>query len=218
MNNDLIENPTPRCACMLVLDTSHSMTGKKIAELNEGVRQFLQEVQEDEFARYSVELGVVTFGGRVQIAQAIGPLPEELREDFSASGDTPMGEAINVAIDVLERRKKEYAENGVSYYQPWLVLMTDGWPSYPYESAAQRLRQMADEKKIVVFGVGIGDECDMDVLAEFCPEKRPPAKLSGLKFKEFFAWLSQSMSRVSQSTPGTKTDLPPTDGWMSIEG
>ena len=218
MTNDLIENPTPRCACMLVLDVSHSMEGEKIRELNEGVRQFLSEVQDDEFARYSVELGVITFGGKVETVQPIGPLPEEMLEDFPASGMTPMGKAVNAAISALKRRQEEYKKEGVSYYQPWLVLMTDGVPTDNHTDAAEQLRQMAGNKKIVVFGVGIGDECNMKVLAEFCPENRPPVKLSGLKFKEFFAWLSQSMSRVSQSTPGTKTNLPPIDGWASIEG
>ena len=216
-HNDLIENPTPRCACMLVLDVSHSMLGEKIAELNEGTKQFLHEVREDEFARYSVELGVITFGGSVETAHQIGPLPEKLSKDFSAFGATPMGEAVNAAIDALEQRKKEYAENGVSYYQPWLVLMTDGLPTDDWRDAAERLRQIADKKKIVVFGIGIGDECDMSVLAKFCPGSRPPARLSGLKFKEFFAWLSQSMSCVSQSTPGGKINLPPPNGWMEMD-
>ena len=217
-NRDLIENPTPRCACMLLLDVSQSMEGEKIAELNEGARQFLHEVREDDFARYSVELGVITFGGVVKEALPLGPLPESQWQDFEAFGNTPMGAAVNQAIDILERRKKEYTDNGVSYYQPWLVLMTDGGPNDSYTAAAKRLRDMAGEKKIVVFGVGIGDQCDMNTLAQFCPESRPPAKLSGLKFKEFFAWLSQSMSRVSQSTPGAKTNLPPLSGWTSIEG
>ena len=33
---DLIENPMPRCACILALDTSGSMSGRPIQELKEG--------------------------------------------------------------------------------------------------------------------------------------------------------------------------------------
>lgn len=215
-NTDLVDNPTPRCACMLVLDISHSMTGAKIAELNEGVRQFLDEVKKDDFARYSVELGVITFGGKVIRKIPFGPLDSLQWEDLEAVGMTPMGEAINTAIDDLDARKKDYKKEGMTYYQPWLVVMTDGAPTDSYSSAAKRLKKMAEEKKIVVFGIGIGDECDMEVLTAFCPDNRPPAKLDGFKFKEFFAWLSQSMSRVSQSTPGVEVELLP-PGWMSIK-
>ena len=31
------ENPEPRCPCLLLLDTSGSMAGKPIAELNAGI-------------------------------------------------------------------------------------------------------------------------------------------------------------------------------------
>ncbi len=204
---------------MLVLDVSSSMEGQKIAELNEGVRQFLQEIREDEFALHSVELGVVTFGGRVTAALEFAPLKDVVDlQNFSAFGNTPMGEAVNLAIDALEKRKNQYKRAGVSYHQPWLVLMTDGMPTdYSWNEAAQRLRQMADNKKAVVIGVAIGHECDMQTLAEFCPADKPPVRLSGLKFGEFFAWLSHSMSLVSQSTPGMSPDLPSIDGWADIE-
>ena len=34
---EFAENPEPRVPCVLLLDTSGSMTGKPIAELNEGL-------------------------------------------------------------------------------------------------------------------------------------------------------------------------------------
>ena len=33
---DLVSNPEPRCPCLLLLDTSGSMSGRPLAELNEG--------------------------------------------------------------------------------------------------------------------------------------------------------------------------------------
>lgn len=65
-NDDLIANPSSRCACMLVLDISGSMSGQPIHELNDGVSQFIDEVRDDEMAAVSVELGIVTAGGAAQ--------------------------------------------------------------------------------------------------------------------------------------------------------
>ena len=64
-NSDLIDNPSPRCACMLVLDTSGSMSGDAIDQLNEGFQHFINAVQQDEVAACSVDVGVITAGGRV---------------------------------------------------------------------------------------------------------------------------------------------------------
>ncbi|NEO02767.1 MAG: glycosyl transferase family 2, partial [Moorea sp. SIO3I7] len=64
-NYDLIENPSPRCACMLLLDVSYSMHGDPIEQLNKGVNQFIEEVCLDDFASVAVELGVITFGTTV---------------------------------------------------------------------------------------------------------------------------------------------------------
>ena len=61
---DLIENPTPRVPITLCLDTSYSMSGEPINELMEGVKLFYESVYNDEIARYSAEISIVTFGNQ----------------------------------------------------------------------------------------------------------------------------------------------------------
>ena len=51
-----IENPDPRCACVLLLDNSGSMRGEPINALNEGLRVFQEEIQRDDLARRRTEL------------------------------------------------------------------------------------------------------------------------------------------------------------------
>lgn len=218
---DLFENPTPRVPVALCLDCSGSMGGDPIRELNEGVKTFYQAINDDEIARFSAEICIVTFG------------PVSLEADFatldmrpqppilSASGNTPMGEAVELAINSLEKRKAAYKASGVDYYQPWLVLMTDG---HPYGGSQAVLNQqidrvatMAESRKLTVFPIGIGEKADMNTLAKFSPG-RSPLRLQGLKFSEFFSWLSKSVSRVSQSTPGDKVtlDVAGIRGWAEL--
>lgn len=219
---DLVNNPIARVPVCLCLDTSGSMAGMPIDELNEGVRLFYEAIREDETALYSAEVSIVTFGG--YDAQCIVDFASlEVQPNvptLTANGMTPMGEAVNMGLDLLEQRKAEYKDRGVDYYQPWLVLMTDGGPNGDPAELSRAINRTVDavnQRKLTVFPIGIGSDADMDVLAQFSP-KRSPVKLQGLKFREFFAWLSKSVSKTSQSTPGesVKLDFEGMKGWGEL--
>lgn len=218
---DLVNNPTARVPVCLCLDTSGSMGGMPIDELNEGVRLFYEAIREDETALYSAEVSIVTFGGDAQCIADFASLEiQPHAPTLSAGGMTPMGEAVNMGLDLLEQRKDEYKDRGVDYYQPWLVLMTDGAPngdSGELSRAISRTVDLVNQKKLTVFPIGIGTEADMEILAKFSPKRRP-LKLQGLKFREFFAWLSKSVSKTSQSTPGesVKLDVEGIKGWGEL--
>lgn len=48
---------------------------------------------------------------------------------MEAEGMTCMGEGLSLALDLLEKRKTKYKATGVDYYQPILVVMSDGLPN-----------------------------------------------------------------------------------------
>ncbi len=203
---DLVDNPTPRVPICLVLDRSGSMSGDPIDELNNGVKHFFESIMSDEIASHSAEISVVTFGDRVKNDLDFTDVNKQEVPNLSACGGTPMGEAVNLALDLLEKRKNEYSQAGVDYYQPWLVLMTDGEPTDDISSAASRTSELINKRKLTIFPIAIGDSSNISTLKSFSPT-RTPLRLKGLNFKEFFEWLSKSVSRVSQSTPGEKVVL-----------
>jgi len=207
-NEDLVDNPTPRVPVVLCLDTSGSMNGQPITELANGVGQFYASVYDHEIARYSAEIAVVTFGGRVDVAADFGPVQRTPNITIQAGGNTPMGEAVLKALDLLDERKRQYQESGVDYYQPWLVLMTDGEPTdrSRVPEAVRATSELVGRKKLSLFPIGIGDAANMAKLGEFSPG-RAPLRLKGLAFEQFFEWLSASIERVSASTPGEAVPL-----------
>ena len=210
--DDFVSNPEPRCPCLLLLDTSHSMQGRPISELNAGIATFKDQLAADHLAMKRVEIAVVTFGP-VNIDSGFQTPDFWQPPQLSTTGDTPMGQAIEQGLDMLRERKQRYRENGVSYYRPWVFLITDGAPTDSWQTAAQRVRDGEQKNEFSFFAVGVAG-ADMGVLAQIAP--RGPLKLDGLNFRELFRWLSSSLKRVSASTTGEKVALPPPSGWTEV--
>jgi uncharacterized protein YegL len=205
LNPEFATNPEPRCACVLLLDTSGSMDNEPIRALNQGLLAFQGDIQEDPLAKRRVELAIVTFGGSVQKVHDFVPAGSFSAPTLVAGGGTPMGEAIALGLQLVKNRKAEYKANGVLYYQPWVFLITDGEPTDEWRSAADMVKTETSAKALTFFAVGVGG-ANMEILSSITPRA---LKLEGLKFKDLFLWLSQSQKRVSGSKPGEQTALPP---------
>lgn len=211
-SDSFADNPEPRCPCVLLLDTSGSMSGAPIAQLNEGVRTFRQELMQDLLATKRVEISIVSFGP-VSIESEFHTVPNFFPMELHAHGDTPMGAAIEKGIELVARRKQEYKSHGVSYYKPWIILITDGAPTDEWTKAAQKIREGETAKAFSFFAIGV-DNADMNTLKQI--SVREPLKLRGHMFREFFVWLSGSMKMVSSKSPGSHNTLLPPSGWAEL--
>ena len=212
-SDSFADNPEPRCPCILLLDTSGSMDGLPIQELNNGVRMFKQELLQDPLATKRVEVAIVTFGP-VTVDAAFATVPNFFPNQLHADGDTPMGAAISKAISMVAKRKMEYKEHGIAYYKPWVILITDGEPTDEWEHAAMQVTEGEAKKSFAFFAIGV-EHANMDILSRISTA-RQPLKLRGLMFREFFQWLSSSMKSVSSKNPGSQVNLLPPTGWSEL--
>ncbi|MDQ3575442.1 MAG: VWA domain-containing protein, partial [Actinomycetota bacterium] len=196
------DNPDPRVPCVLLLDTSYSMSGKPIAELNKGLVAFGQDILEDPLARKRTEVMVISFGGGVHSDPNFVEAQDFNPPTLNAMGHTPMAEALLKALDALEQQKDVYRQAGIEYFRPWLVVMTDGTPTddkHTVASALSALGEAQKRKAVTVFPIGIGDDVDMEFLGALSHD-RDAVRLRDLEaFSDFFKWLSASMSSVSTS-------------------
>jgi len=132
-------------------------------------------------------------------------------------GSTNMAAGVDMALALLMGRVGQYRRAGVDYYRPWLVLMSDGMPTVPCERVAMHTCQLEADRKLVIFPLAVGSDADIDTLADFT-QQRPPLRLKELKFREFFQWLSCSVSQVSRSQLGDQIQLDPSgiESWAAI--
>jgi uncharacterized protein YegL len=210
--DDFAANPEPRCPCVLLLDVSSSMGGQPIEELNAGLAAFRDELAADTLATKRVEVAVVTFGpAKVEVPFTGASMFDP--PTLAAQGDTPMGAAIVQAIELVRSRKQEYRTNGISYYRPWIFLITDGAPTDAWEPAAAAVREGEAAKAFAFFAIGVRG-ANMEILRRI--SVREPLALEALRFRQLFGWLSSSLRSVSRSTPGTEVPLEPPRGWAAV--
>lgn len=211
-------------AAVVACDTSGSTTGAPNKEMNQGLVDLGTALREDSLALGRAELSIISFNSAVNTEMSFRPATQYEAPKLSANGLTAMNEAINASLDALEARKEEYKNQGISYYRPWMFLLTDGAPTDTELEAQtkERLRNAIRNRKVVYMPMGIGN-ADIEKLREYYPEELEPEKKIVLKadaehFKEAFCWLSQSLSVVSHSNPGVtdSVQLPPLPSSVGI--
>lgn len=212
---EFVDNPENRCPVVLLLDTSASMKGAPITELNNGINRFRSSLLEDELASLRVEIALVTFGDSVSVVQDFATADSFDPPVLQPKGFTLMGQAIEKGMDILESRKQLYKNSGILYYRPWILLITDGAPTDAWEAAARRVQAAENDSKLLFFAIGVKD-ANMKILKKIAPPTRAPMKLTELKFEELFLWLSASLQQVSSGKIGDFKALPPASGWGEV--
>ncbi len=225
---DIVDIPYPQhphCATVLVLDTSASMSGNKIAELNEGLRILTDELKEDDLAVKRIDLAVITFGKGVELVRPFTGISAFDPPELIAGGYTPMGEAILEAVRVVEERKAEYRTIGTDYYRPWIFLITDGQPTdmrkgdETWEKVIEAVHGGEKDHKFLFWALGV-DQANMTLLREISPAGRTPLMLKEAQWAEMFLWLSKSLSQISDSRIGEQISLENPvgpEGWGVIQ-
>ena len=216
---EFANNPEQRCPCVVVVDVSGSMHGPRIEAVNQGIAEFYRTIAADDIASQRVELCLLAFHDEVETMQEFTTIDGSMQPPhLQAGGGTEMCQAIDQAMGLLEQRKQTYKDNGVPYYRPWIVFMTDGAPNdrHLIPTTAETVQRAFQQRQLNFFAIGVQD-ADIDVLKQLAPNEAPPKMLDGLKFAEFFQWLSTSLASTSRSSSGQQVALPPTDSWSAIQ-
>ncbi len=213
-------------ACVLCVDVSGSMSGEPIEELNQGLIEFGEALQADALAYGRVEVAIVKFSNNAEVELSMIPARQYQAPKLKAGGMTSMNAAIDLGLDIIDDRKKQYRALGVSYYRPWLFVLTDGYPTDKENAYTVRTR-LQDEirnKKVIYMPMGIGSGADKATLQSYYPDELEQGKKIVLKatqnhFKDAFTWISSSLSEVSKSNPQVTNHIntPPLPAGIAIE-
>ena len=179
---------------------------KKVDALKDAFQSFLDSIKNDEQARLSAEISVISFNDKTRFLAENSNVTEIENIEFpKPDGGTHLYEALLYALDLLEERKEKYKSEGAQYYQPWLVLITDGQPegdTLENKKAAQtQLEKLCEKRKLQLYPVCIEKESEEDgskALADLVPGVIA-FKLDSCDIGRFFEFLSQSAIAQSSS-------------------
>ncbi len=179
------KSTSKRLPVVFCLDVSPSMgwriggNSSSIDLLNSSVQRFFQELNSDPKAKASVEAAFVTFSTEIEADTnftSVGRMEVPVFHPVQEGG-TSLSMAVIRSIEKLESRKKELEDLEISYYPPFLVLVTDGNPdknddAARYMKALEKLKEhcgpQSSAKDIIIpFIIGVGDHIDSDTLNNY---------------------------------------------------
>lgn len=218
LNSYVAREPRP-LPIFILADTSGSMRGEKINELNLALREMLTALNAADDIRGKFQLSVITFGGEVKLVQPLKDITGLSLSELTAAGNTPMGQAFETVQEMIEDREIVTSRA----YTPTIVLISDGIPTDCSEEMYRRknyfdweplknLHSGERAAKCQRLALGIGDDADTEMLKAFIDNPDVPVirtkDASGIA--KFFRWVTMStVARMHSVNPNETSVVAP---------
>lgn len=153
-------------------------------------------------------------GSPFYYVQDVTGLTPHAKRALRPAGRTPIGEAIEIALDAIEARKNQLMEDGLTHeFRPNLYLMTDGESTRPVEAAAARLQTEESENRVLfwIFGTIDAKQEDLFRLTK-ANDNKNCLLLGALPLGKVLKFVNTSMRHQA----GLATDLPATKIYTTI--
>lgn len=154
---------------VFVLDSSGSMSGKKISQAKEAVRFIIHHLDEkDRFSIVDFDDGVEMFASQMVVA---GPENKQKALDFvkeiEDSGGTNINEALLRALQMVEPGERPH----------YILFLTDGLPTVGITDTVEILKNITEANKVRsrLFVFGVGYDVNTELLDSLAIENRGTA-------------------------------------------
>jgi uncharacterized protein YegL len=219
-DDDLVTNTTARIPVCLCIDTSGSMSQfddmpkRRIERLADGIEEFYKEIADNPATHDSAEIALLSFNVVATLVQDFVLVDGANRHPtFAPKGKGDLGMGVNAALDALQARKDRYKANGVEYYQPLLIIMSDGHSTGSntevvrenLANAHQRAIEMENAKKLTVIPIYVSfssdSSCDDKAMSQLggFSKVNSVKSVNSVSFTKFFRWLGKSVGQIQMA-------------------
>ncbi len=149
-----------------IIDTSGSMMGSKITQVNEAIRGVLPELPDAAGADIDLKVACLKFSSGCEWMYPTPIAAESFSwQEVQADGVTDLGAAFEELNNKLSKNAFLTAPSGS--VAPVLFLMSDGEPTDDYVSGLNKLKNNNWYKNAIKVALAVGDDANKDVLKDF---------------------------------------------------
>lgn len=230
---EFVDNPTKRIPVCIVVDISGSMCTKdnegvqRIQRVNDGIKEFYKAIRSDIKTKRTVDVSIIRAGNEPTIISEFRNTEHSpSRIDSKHNEGCDITSALKLALHEIDLRKEIYKVAKIDYYQPWILIMSDGGLSTKFsrtdfEEIQEDIRNRELNNKLVVFPLYAQEkprynsiEGKWETISEKTYEKRKnvmegftnfPERVISIdladtdSFKKFFKFLHGSASSVASN-------------------
>lgn len=153
----------------LMVDTSGSMSGEKIAAVNDAIRNVIPIVGtiNDDNPDAEIKMAALQFAGTNDwINPSPVPASDFQWNDLTAEGWTCMGEAVRELGRKLSH-KHGFLKSASGSYAPVVIMLSDGAPTDDFAGAMAEIKNNNWFRHSLRIAIAIGVDADIDVLTTF---------------------------------------------------
>lgn len=203
-----------RLPVYFLIDVSESMAGEPIKQVENGMRQIIQELRTDPYALETAFVSIIAFAGKVTSLSPLTELYKFYPPIFPIGGGTSLGAALNFLMDDIDKNVVKTTTEAKGDWKPIIFLFTDGTPTDDPSTAIARWNQKYSRKANLV-AISIGNNVNTQLLGQFSENVMRLNETDETSFKAFFKWVTASIKATSVSVSDMGDDtlaLAPTTG------
>ncbi len=203
-----------RLPVYFLVDVSESMVGEPIKQVEDGMRQIIQELRTDPYALETAFVSIIAFAGKTKSLSPLTELYKFYPPTFPIGGGTSLGAALDFLMDDIDKNVVKTTAEMKGDWKPIIFLFTDGAPTDNPSAAIARWKQKYSHKTNLV-AISIGDNVDTQLLGQISDNVLRLNETDEISFKAFFKWVTASIKATSVSVSDMGDDtlaLAPTSG------
>lgn len=203
-----------RLPIYFLIDISESMVGESIEQVQNGIRNIIQDLRMDPYALETVFVSVIAFAGKAKTLSPMTELYKFYPPTFPIGGGTSLGTAVEYLMNDIDHSIQKTTAEAKGDWKPIIFLFTDGAPTDKPENTFNKWNAKY-RRSCNLIAVSIGDNVNTRLLGTITENVLRLKDTDEHSFKAFFKWITASIKTSSVSVSEYSNDeikLAPIDG------